>query len=159
MRWEDRHGDQVLGAVHFPSYPLKDWQQVNRWITPEGTELTVELVLPERARDTSAWLLDSRDASRMASALRVRWGEHDAAVDRGQWLTISDSRLRFEALGMWMGYHISFNPLLAWLLAAGAVGVAGLAWHFWQKLWSRPLPAATGQSTPERTRDAAVVHT
>ncbi|NCF80200.1 MAG: hypothetical protein GWP74_01195 [Proteobacteria bacterium] len=159
LRWEERDAKPALGAVHFPSYPLQDWQQVNRWTTPGGSELTLELVFPEHAPDTRAWRLDSRNASRMPVKLRVRGRGRDFELERGQWLSIAGGRLRFDELRMWMGYQISFNPLLAWLLAAGTVGIAGLAWHFWQKLWSRPLPAGGGQLPSKRRRDAAVVHT
>jgi len=159
LRWQDRDGSRALGAVHFPSYPLRDWQQVNRWTTPGGDELTLELDLPEPAPDTRAWRLDSREASRMPATLLVNWSGREAAVGRGEWLSIAGGRLRFEGLRMWMGYQISFNPLLAWLLAAGGVGVAGLAWHFWNKLWSRPLPTGSGQRPSKGGRDAAVVHT
>jgi len=159
LRWQDGDGKQTLGAVHFPSYPLRDWQQVNGWTVPGGGELTLELVLAEPAPDTRPWRLDSRDASRIPARLRVRWSGRDFEVGRGEWLTIAGGRLRFDELRMWMGYQISFNPLLAWLLAAGTVGIAGLAWHFWRKLWSQPLPGDAGQLPSKRRRDAAVVHT
>jgi hypothetical protein len=41
LRWQERDAKPALGAVHFPSYPLQDWQQVNRWTTPGGSELTL----------------------------------------------------------------------------------------------------------------------
>lgn len=156
LHWEGVDGAVALGAVHFPSYPLRDWEQINSWTTPAGEVLALELVLPAAAPDTRAWRLDSRRAAELPAALRVRREGHDARVARGDWIRVAEGRLRFEALHMWMGYQVSFNPLLAWLLAAGAVGVVGLAWHFWLKLWSRPLPGAAGAT--KEARDGAVVH-
>ena len=34
---------------------------------------------------------------------------------------------------MWMGYTVSHDPLLPWLLASGIVGAAALGLHFWQR--------------------------
>lgn len=158
LTWLGEDGGRSRGAIHFPSYPLKDWNQVNRWRTSAGTELRVELVLARRAPDTRDWVLDSRRA-RGAGSLRVHRGERSRALQPGEWLELPGGRLRFDELRMWMGYHIAFDPMLSWLLAAGALGVAGLAWHFWRKLWSRPLAAPEPESTRHSGRDAPLVHT
>lgn len=157
LRWEDRERGRVFGAVHFPSYPLRDWRQTNRWTTPGGEPLELELVLPGPAGEAGAWRLDSGEVGRLPVSLRVRWEGREFVVGRGEWLSVANGRLGFESLRMWMGYQVSFNPFLAWLLVAGTVGVVGLAWHFWRKLWSRPLAGATTTSG-RRARDAAVVH-
>jgi len=154
-------GDAVpqRGAIHFPSYPLEDWRQVNGWTTPAGTDVRLELTLPQPAPDTRAWLLESRRAASLDSMLTVRWDERSASVRVGQWSALPGGRMRFDGLRMWMGYHVSFNPLLPWLLVAGAVGVAGLSWHFWRRLWSRPLPGEEARSELDSARDAPLVHT
>lgn len=139
------------GAVHFPSYPLRDWKQTNTWSTPAGTDITLELTLPRTTPDDRAWLLDSRHAANMQSTLTARWDSQRVSIRAGEWIALPGGRMRFDGLRMWMGYHISFNPLLPWLLAAGAVGVAGLSWHFWRRLWSRPL---TTEHVPVETEDA-----
>jgi cytochrome c biogenesis protein len=157
LRWEGADGAMAVGAVHFPSYPLRDWEQVNRWTTPVGEELALELILPEAAPDTRTWRLDSRRAADLPASLGVSRDGGEGRVARGDWVPVAGGRLRFEGLRMWMGYQVSFNPLLAWLLAAGGVGVAGLAWHFWVKLWSRPLPDAAAPVSKEE-RDGAVAH-
>ena len=37
--------------------------------------------------------------------------------------------LRFERGGAWIGYRVSFDPTLPWLLASALLGVGGLVVH------------------------------
>jgi cytochrome c biogenesis protein len=154
LTWLGGDGIPRLGAVHFPSYPLRDWKQVNDWTTPAGSEVTLELELPRSTPDDRAWLLDSRRAADMESRLTATWDAQRVSMRAGDWIALPGGRVRFDGLRMWMGYRISFNPLLPWLLAAGAVGVAGLSWHFWRRLWSRPLSLEEDPLETEGARDA-----
>jgi cytochrome c biogenesis protein len=149
-------GDAVArrGAVHFPSYPLKDWKQVNGWTTPAGSDVVLELALPRATPDDREWLLESRRAADLESTLTARWDNQRVSVRAGDWIALPGGRVRFDGLRMWMGYHVSFNPFLPWLLAAGLVGIAGLSWHFWRRLWSRPLSTEKAPFETEGARDA-----
>jgi hypothetical protein len=140
--WRGSGGEEVLGAVNFPSYPSFDWKQVNDWTTPAGETLTVELLLAERVPDGSPWTLSSRDVgytvgitSGSRAAERLAPGESLAV--RGGDITILDLRL-------WMGYRVDYNPLLPWLLTAAFLSLGALGVHMAQK-FRAPGSAASAE--------------
>ena len=157
LTWADSDGRTQAGAIHFPSYPLYDWKQVNRWITPAGTEVEVELALPQMPVENGAWTFDNRKSAG-STLLKLRWRNDAVELRSGQSAALPSGTLRFDNLRTWMGYRVTFDPLLPWLLATGLVGVGGLAWYFWFTLWSRPL---AGPRTTNETHehDVFMAHT
>ena len=135
LTWHGAGGEVVTGAVHMPAYPLLEWNQRNRWVSPQDQTLELELELAEPARDR-AWTLSS-DGARGRLLARVADGDA-IALEPGAVLPLTGGVVRFDGLRLWMGYRIDYNPILPWLFSAALVGVAGLAWHFWRKLWSAP---------------------
>lgn len=147
LTWRGEGGGRLQGAVHFPSYPLHEWKQINRWTTPAGEVLHLELLLPPPPSRGTAWALGPQVP---AAALRLRAGDNVLRLEPGQAARLAGGTLRFDALRLWMGYEIYFDPLLSWLLAAALVGVAALGWHFRDKLAPRPAGAGVGRrAAPE----------
>jgi len=155
LTWRDNNGSEQTGAIHFDSYPLRDWNQVKAWATPAGEEIEIELVAENPVPEHEAWVLD-RSSAGSASTLILRSAAGSAELGRGQSIVFDNGRIRFDELRMWMGYRIVFDPTLPWLLAAGMVGVLGLSWHFQRKLWSRPL-AGSKQTTDDGAGDVRPV--
>jgi cytochrome c biogenesis protein len=58
----------------------------------------------------------------------------------GGTLALPQGTLRYERLTGWMGYRIFYDPTLIPLLLVSLLGVAGLAWHLWQRV-GRLAPA------------------
>ena len=137
LTWLGDGGEAVAGAIHLPSYPLLDWKQVNSWLSPAGQEIEVELLLPGAREEARAWTLNGSVLD--GAVLRVRPEAAAKVLAAGEAVGARGGRLRFEGVRMWMGYKITYDPILPWLFAAALVAVLGLAWHFWGKLWSRPL--------------------
>ena len=133
VNWHAHDGGVERGAIHFPSFPLFDWKQVNRWETPSGKELAFRLNIETPLHHEKAWLLQAVDFGYLEITLP------DGArrmLTPGDSIKLGNARLEFEALRMWMGYKIFYDPWLAWFFAAALVGVTGLAWHYWLKLCS-----------------------
>ena len=70
----------------------------------------------------------------------------------GETVSTGRHRVKLEALRLWLGYEVFYNPVLSWLLAAALVAVMGLAWHFWAKLWSKPLSRKTARASHDSGR-------
>jgi cytochrome c biogenesis protein len=138
LSWEAAGAAPERGAVHFPSYPLRDWKQVTRWRTPAGDALELELQVPAAPART-AWRFDSGRVP-LDLPLRVRGGYGEHTLAPGDWLAVAGGRLRYEGSATWMGYRIAYDPTLPWLLACGIVGALALGWHF-----LRALPAPAGR--------------
>ena len=132
LMWQGLDGKREQGAIHFPSYPMNDWNQRNEWQTPEGEKLTFELLLSEKPPAQTAWLLDRTHNN---GHLRIHLNDTSVVVlHAGDSLKLKGGQLRFEEIRMWMGYDVFYDPMLAWLFAAAVVGIFGLAWHFYHKL-------------------------
>lgn len=115
------------GALHFPSYPRYDWKQVNRWTTPAGESLVLELTPSGPTPVDRSWALDSRDVQ---AALFISAGSDSHALLPGEAVRLAGGSLRFEGLRLWMGYEIYYNPVLPWLFTAAVIGVLALGWYF-----------------------------
>lgn len=135
--WQAADGSaEKIGAVHLPSFPRDYLQQKNEWRPPGST--------------TSVWILleieeeiFSRDKP---SELRVpdkhkmvvRLNEQRWELKPGDSVRLPDGVLVYKELRKWMGYDVSYNFTLPWLLAASVLAVLSMAWHFWRKFSARP---------------------
>jgi cytochrome c biogenesis protein ResB len=130
LSWQPEGGTAVQGLLHLPSYPMFDWKQENQWTAPDGTQLRFWLRIERPLAERSAWTLDphSTPALLIVEAQRVR---HE--LRPGQTATLRGARLRYERLAGWMGYRIFYDPTLLPMLITALLGVAGLAWHLWQR--------------------------
>jgi len=148
LEWRDVDGLRVSGALHFPSFPLADWRQLNQWTAPGGAVFEFELLPALRVPGDRAYTLDSRTASDGAVVLvRDDAGHTLARLAPGQSASLPGGVLRLTGVRMWMGYRVSFDPLLPWLLACGLVGAAALGAHFWRRLAPSTSNAPAGSFT------------
>ena len=137
LRWTGDGGEIQRGTVHLPSFPLYDWKQLNQWTTPAGTTIDLEYQPDNKAQTENHWVLDSTDTSGSLTVILHDQRRH--RLQPGPAIRLPGGELRYEGPRMWMGYQVFFDPMLPWLFAAAMIGVLGLAWHYWGKLWSRPL--------------------
>lgn len=127
MTYRAQGADPIIGTVNFPSYPLLEWKQLNEWTTPDGKTLQLELV-PQPIERESAWTMHSQD---LDFTVQVHGHELPLTVLRaGDSIEIGGASLTIEALRLWMGYRIDYNPILPWLFTAAIVAILGLALHF-----------------------------
>jgi energy-coupling factor transporter transmembrane protein EcfT len=127
MRWQPAQGEAVIGAVHLPSYPVHELRQSREWALPDGRTLWVMLDIDEA-------LIPSDAATRFRLPERhrlvVRSGELRAELTPGESLALPGGTLRYEGLRTWMGYRVSYDPTLPWLLAAALLAALSLAAHY-----------------------------
>ncbi len=132
------------GAVHFPSYPFHDWKQVNHWTGPGGVSIDLELQLPVPPPETRDWVLESARAS---GSLKLTAADETVVLKPGEQQPLAGGSVRFEDIRLWMGYEVTYNPVLPWLFSAALVAVLGLGWHF-QAKFRAPVPATrSGEET------------
>ena len=75
---------------------------------------------------------------RMPAAHRVvvRIGDQRAELAPGEQLAIEGGTLAYAGLRTWMGYRVTYDPTLAWLLAAALVACLALAWHYTDRFFA-----------------------
>ncbi|UCB54867.1 MAG: cytochrome c biogenesis protein ResB [Thiotrichales bacterium] len=133
VNWYTKDGRAERGAIHFPSYPLYDWKQTNQWQAPSGEALAFSLTVDTALDKNRDWMLRRSDSAYIEITLpdnRVHM------LRPGDRIELKNGVLEFEALRMWMGYKVFYDPFLAWFFAVALVGVAGIGWHYYLKLAS-----------------------
>jgi len=132
----DRRGTAHGGAVHLPSYPLNYFRQGNEWRIP-GSAITAKLWLhldrPVYSED-APWRFRTPDAATLVLML----GQERHELAPGDTLPIDGGVLRYEGLRTWMGYTISRNSLVPWMLATAIIAVLCLGAHAGMKMWRTP---------------------
>lgn len=144
LDWQDETGQQVLGAIHFPSYPEFEWKQVNTWTTPAGETIRLELDLADRVSDDVSWVLQSKGVEFSVVVQSANGARH--RLRAGEALHLDGGRITPVGLRLWMGYRITYDPLLPWLLAAAFLTLAAMAAHFATKFRVPRAAAARGDS-------------
>lgn len=138
LRWAPDGGEPVAGAVHLPSFPVHELKQSNQFRLPDGRALWVLLQI-----DTP--LIDPLAATRFERPrehrLVVRLDDRRVELRPGDTVALPGGMLRYEALCTWMGYRITGDPTLPWLLLASLLAAGALAWHYLRK-FRAPRPAA-----------------
>jgi hypothetical protein len=139
LRWLPERGEAQLGAVHLPSFPAHELRQSREWTLPDGRDVWVML-------DFDETLIDPRRASAFrlpdGHRLIVRIGAQRFELAPGERIGIHGGSLVYEGLRTWMGYRVSHDPTLPWLLAASLLAAFALAWHYAQKFFFGAVAAA-----------------
>lgn len=127
LQWQPDGGAPEVGAVHLPSYPLHELRQSREWPLPDGRMAWVQLQFDET-------LIDPRAASSFRlpqqHRLVLRVGDQRHELAPGDAARIGGGTLTYAALRTWMGYRVSYDPSLPWLLAASLVAALALLWHY-----------------------------
>ncbi len=144
LRWTPAGGEPAIGALHLPSYPAHALKQSLDWQPPGGPALWLQLPVdpslidPERAG--SFRLPDDR-------TLVIRHGsgpaEQRLTLAPGASIDLPGGRLDYLELRTWMGYRVSYDLSLMWLLGLSLLAVVALGWHYARQFLA-PTPRRTG---------------
>lgn len=148
FEWRPKNGSPRVGSVNLPSYPANSLKQAQRWALP-GVEAPVwamlqfegELIPTEAAGEFRL----PEDHQVVVRVGEQRWQLPEAtteAVAEGRTtVRLAEGELVYLGLRSWMGYLVTYDRTLPWLLAAAVFAVLALGWHFWRKFSSRPWDA------------------
>lgn len=134
--WHPVGGQPVLAAVHLPGYPGNATNQAQAWRPPgRSDEIWIMLNVPE---DLIAADAPSRFRLPDERKIVVRRQSDRWEMQPGERIALPGGTLEYRELRTWMGYRFFQDWTIPWMLAACAVGVASMAWHFWRKFASTP---------------------
>lgn len=137
FRWEPQRGETQLGSVNFPGYPAnKDAQTTNWRLGAEDIRVTLNIreQLIDPATHSQFRLPNEHDVT-------VDFSWRVATLKPGEAVLVPTGRLVYVGLTTWMGYNVFYDWTMPWLLAACALAVLALAWHFWRKFALKPWQA------------------
>lgn len=127
VTWIPHGGKAVQGAVHFPSFPLNEWNQVNEWQPPQApSPIKLELLGIPRLDVSDGFTLNRDMVSQIT--LGLPGAERQLAV--GEAAALNTGRLEFDGIYLWIGYEIRHEPATVWTFLAAAIGILALCWHF-----------------------------
>jgi cytochrome c biogenesis protein len=138
LTWRPTDGEPVTGAVHLPSYPMHELRQSREWTLPNGPVAWVMLWFDESLIDPDT---EARFRLPGTHRLVLRLGERRVELAPGERIALDGGELAYDGLRTWMGYRISRDPTLPWLLAAALLAAGSLAWHYAVK-FRRDMPVA-----------------
>ena len=142
--WTPRAGASQRGTIHMPSFPAALERQQLAWSPPGSTVvLDTRLDIEERVVDIEGrWQLQAP----ARHVLVVQAGSERATLRPGESHRFAEGTLHYVGLRLWMGYAVSHDWTIPWMLASALLAAAALAWHyverFRQQSWR--APAAEG---------------
>jgi len=138
LTWRPREGEPVTGAVHLPSFPANELHQSREWVLPDGRAVWVMLQFDETLIDPNA-----QATFRLPGVHRLvlRVGTQRAELVTGERIEIDGGTLVYEGLRTWMGYRVSYDATLPWLLAAALLAAFSLMWHYTHRFFVAPRAA------------------
>ena len=136
LRWQGDDGSTAYGSIHFPSFPLYDWNQVAEWVTPAGQKLEMKIEFAEPlVQSDSRWVLQRPRVPYVVHANSTDLSP--VVVRNGDSVDVDGGSVRIEDLRLWMAYRIDYYPYLPWMFVAAMLAIGGLVVHF----GSRYLPS------------------
>lgn len=139
LTWIPSGGEAVSGAVHLPSFPMHELRQSREWTLPGGPTAWVMLQFDETLIDPNG-PAHFRLPDNHRLVLRV--GEQRVELAPGQRVAIAGGTLVYERLSSWMGYRVSYDATLPWLLASALLATFALAWHYTRRFLGQRAGAA-----------------
>lgn len=138
FEWLPVNGEAAVGSVNLPSFPANALKQAQQWSLPGLAEplwamlqFEGELIPEDRAGHF-----------RLPDDFRVvvRYGGQrwELLPTDERLITLPGGSLRYVGLRTWMGYMVTWDATIPWLLAAATVAVLALGWHFWRQFSRQP---------------------
>jgi cytochrome c biogenesis protein len=147
FEWLPTAGEPLLGSVNLPGYPGNALKQAQQWHLP-GVREPVWAMLQFEGD-----LIDANSDSRFRLPddyrVVVRYGDGrwELIPGRDETVDLPGGRLRYAGLRTWMGYTVTWDATIPWLLGACTLAVLALGWHFWRQFSRRPWnPGGEGES-------------
>lgn len=134
--WRPDAGEALIAAVHLPGYPGNATNQAQTW-RPAGAQGDIWIML-----DIDEELIPADKPSHFRLPQRqkivVRHQQSRWELEPGAQVALPGGVLEYQGLRTWMGYRFFYDWTIPWMLAACAVGVLSLSWHFWAKFAVKP---------------------
>jgi hypothetical protein len=142
FRWqpsaEANAGASHMGTVQLSAQQDGVYAPSTSWTLPGGPEVWVMLDTKAAAQGRSERQSGRRvnlGAVALDHSLVLRIGPQRFVLKPGQSLDLPTGRLTYVRLDTWMGYLISYDPTLPWIMASILIGVGSLIWFYWRRVF------------------------
>jgi cytochrome c biogenesis protein len=143
FEWRPNTGASRIGSVNLPSYPANTLKQAQQWSLPGLAEPVWAMLQFEGDLISATQAGVFRLPNEYAVVVRYgdqRWVLPIATAEtlaRGETtIKLPEGELVYLGLRSWMGYLVTYDRTLPWLLLSAVIAVLALAGHFWRKFSS-----------------------
>lgn len=134
--WWPNNGVEQRGSIHLPAYPAHEFSQAQEWIIPGTTHrLWAQLQFDEVILDAGKPSVFHPPVEHLVI---IRGGDQRHELRPGDTLMFDEGRLVYMGLRSWMGFTVSSDWTLPWLLAASLAAVLSIAWYYWERIRRQP---------------------
>lgn len=131
--WQPAGGGIEFGSVQLDYVDSDGFASSAAWQLPAGPEVWVMLDV-EAIKRVGGTKRVVPGAANAAYPLLVRVRDQRITLHPGESVEILGGRLTYTQLGSWVGYRISYDPTMPWLIATVIGGVASLLWFYGMRL-------------------------
>lgn len=138
FRWEPKGdvkgAEGQLGTVQLSAQQNGDYAPSTSWTLPGGPEVWVMLDT-QAAPQNQSGQRKNLGADALNHSLVLRIGEQRSALKPGESISLPSGKLTYVRLDTWMGYLISYDPTLPWIMATILIGLGSLIWFYWRRIF------------------------
>lgn len=126
--WQTNGGRIEYGSVQLRDMGQGGFTPDSGWLLPDGPEIwaMLEPLQPIRREGRRTDL----GADSVPHQLVIRVGETRHTLQPGESISVATGRLTYLELKSWMGYRISYDPTIPWLIAAVLTAIGSLLWFY-----------------------------
>lgn len=134
FQWLPKDGVASPGTVQLSSQADGTYAPSASWTLPGGPEVWVMLdtMQPDQPQTKERTNLGAQG---LQHRLVLRVGEQRFVLAPGQQLTLPEGQLSYVRLDTWMGYLITYDPTIPWIMATILIGLGSLIWFYWRRIW------------------------
>lgn len=138
FRWQPKAGPEEYGTAQLNEQQDGAFASSAAWRLPSGTEAwaMLDIKKPDERRSGKRTGLG---ANELEHSLVLRIDQQDAqqrhVLQAGQSVELDEGTLTYVRLDSWMGYLITYDPTVPWIMGSVLLGVCSLIWFYWRRIW------------------------
>jgi hypothetical protein len=127
--WEAANGGAEYGTVQLDYVGSDGFASAAAWQLPSGPEVWVMLDM-EAVKRAEAVKRVVPGAAKATYGLILRVQGKRYELRPGESIELPGGRLTYAQLGSWVGYRITYDATMPWLVATILAGIASLVWFY-----------------------------
>ncbi len=146
FHWQPTGKPAQRGSIHLPGYPGNAFRQALEWNLPGVTQkIWTELQFDEVILDP-----DNHSTFHIPEkhTLVFRIGDARYELLPGDSINLPEGKLHYEELKTWMGFKVSSDWTVPWLIAAAVLAVLSMGWHYSRKYTRNPWQEDRAEDKP-----------
>lgn len=138
FRWQPKAGPEEYGTAQLNEQQDGAFASSAAWRLPSGPEAwaMLDIKKPDERRSGKRTDLGANELEH-SLVLRIgpQSGQQRHVLQVGQSVELGEGKLTYVRLDSWMGYLITYDPTVPWIMGTILLGVGSLIWFYWRRIW------------------------